>query len=133
MFWQGVEALSASSAYQKCHQIANGCIYKADTDIIQPGYSPKNRKRKWHIVHEKKLDALEDLIEELNGKPLLVAYFFRHDLDQLKKRFKNMQVLGSSMKECQRLERKWNKGDIQLFIFLYILIFYLFILIILNN
>lgn len=107
-----VTALSKSSAHQKCWQIANGCIYVEDAKGMQPGL--KRKGNDFYVIHEQKLDALQDLKEELGGKPLLTAYNFKHDLVQLKKRFgKNLTVLEGSMSRCQSIERSWNKGDIE--------------------
>lgn len=69
-----VEAFNAAALTMKCLQFANGAVYLAEQDDV------------WQLVHDEKLDALEDLIEEL-GEPLLVAYHFKHDLQRLKARF----------------------------------------------
>ena len=58
-------------------------------------------------IHDRKLDALEDLIEGANGKPLLVAYWFRHDLERMKERFPEMRELRTSEDI-----RDWNAGRI---------------------
>jgi hypothetical protein len=71
-----VVAANAAVASSKCRQIANGCIYESD----KPG--------KWHSVHNGKYDALEDLIEQLQGESLLVTYEFGFDRDYLEKKFK---------------------------------------------
>lgn len=107
-----IDTPTASSVMGKCHQIANGCIYK-DEDPLMP---TKAGKRQFHILHEKKLDVLEDLLEELDNKPVLIGYRFKHDLEQLKKRFgKVLKTLdGVSMNECQRLEKQWNAGKISM-------------------
>ena len=70
---EGFNAVTTGVARGKCHQIANGCIYK-DEDITEE--KPKNKE--FTIIHEKKLDALEDLIEELDGKTLLIGYKIKH-------------------------------------------------------
>jgi len=106
-----VIALSKSSAHQKCWQIANGAIYVQDAKNIQPNIKRKNND--YYIIHEQKLDAVEDLLEELNGKPLLIAYNFNHDLAQLKRRFKKLVVLEGSLKECKAIEKRWNAGKIE--------------------
>ncbi len=106
-----VDTPTAASVKGKCHQIANGCIYKDEDPLM-----PKKGKREYHKLHEVKLDALQDLIEELGNKPILIGYRFKHDLEQLKKRFgdKLKSLDGVSMKECQRLEKQWNTGKIEL-------------------
>ncbi len=106
-----VIALSKGSAHQKCWQIANGAIYQQDAKQLQPNIKRKNND--YWIIHEQKLDAVQDLLDELNGKPLLTAYNFKHDLAQLKKRFKGLIVLEGSMKRCREIETQWNKGNIE--------------------
>ena len=61
-----VTASNAGSLSNKLSQMANGAIYSDDRDILP--------------IHDRKLDALEDIIEAANGKPVLVAYWFKHDL-----------------------------------------------------
>ena len=65
-----ITAANAASLTGKLSQLANGAIYDDDGNIIE--------------FHDRKLDALEDLIEAANGKPLLVAYWFKHDLQRIK-------------------------------------------------
>lgn len=105
-----VIALTKSSAWQKCWQIANGCIYQQDAKQIQPGI--KRKSHDYYILHEQKLDALQDLVEELNGKPLITAYNFKHDKQQLKKRFKDIVILEGSMKRTRDIQTEWNAGNI---------------------
>ena len=82
----------ALSEKERKAQLANGAIYGNDGKII--------------AVHDKKLDALEDLIEAANGKPVLVAYWFKHDLDRIKKRFGVREI------KTSRDISDWNNGDI---------------------
>ena len=62
----------------------------------------------WEEVHDAKLDALESIIEEANGAPVLVAYNFKHDLQRLQARFRNARVLDADPDTI----RKWNTGRI---------------------
>ena len=87
-----VDAANAAVLSGKLAQLANGAIYGNDGNIIS--------------VHDKKLDALEDLIEASNGKPTLVAYWFKHDLERIKKRFDVREI-----KTSQDIE-DWNSGNI---------------------
>jgi hypothetical protein len=68
-----ITAANAASLTGKLSQLANGAIYDDEGNIVE--------------FHDRKLDALEDIIESANGKPLLVAYWFKHDLQRIKKRF----------------------------------------------
>ena len=87
-----ITAANAASLTGKLSQLANGAIYDDDSNIIE--------------FHDRKLDALEDLIEAANGKPILVAYWFKHDLQRIKKRF-NVREIKSSKDITD-----WNNGDI---------------------
>ena len=87
-----ITAANAASLTGKLSQLANGAIYDDVGNIIE--------------FHDRKLDALEDLIEAANGKPLLVAYWFKHDLQRIKKRFHVREI--KSSKDIT----DWNNGDI---------------------
>ena len=68
-----IDASNAASLSNKLSQMANGAVYGEDKTV--------------HRIHDRKLDALEDLIEAANGKPVLVAYWYRHDLERIRTRF----------------------------------------------
>ena len=68
-----IDASNAASLSNKLSQMANGAVYGEDKAV--------------HRIHDRKLDALEDLIESANGKPVLVAYWYRHDLERIRARF----------------------------------------------
>lgn len=87
-----VTAANAASLTGKLVQLANGAIYNDDGDTVE--------------FHSAKLDALEDLIEAANGKPLLVAYWFKHDLQRIKQRFDVREI--KSSKDIV----DWNSGKI---------------------
>jgi SNF2 family DNA or RNA helicase len=87
-----IDAVNAAVLSGKLLQMANGAVYDNDN--------------KTHIIHDKKLDALEDLIEGANGKPVLVAYWFKHDLERIKNRFPVRQIKASKDIE------DWNDGNI---------------------
>ena len=87
-----VTAANAASLTGKLVQLANGAIYSDGGDTVE--------------FHDRKLDALEDIIEAANGKPLLVAYWFKHDLQRIKQRFEVREI--KSSKDIT----DWNKGNI---------------------
>lgn len=89
-----IDAANAAVLSGKLLQMANGCIYDEDKRALK--------------IHDKKLDALEDLIESANGKPLLVAYWFQHDLARIKERFPVREI-----KTSKDIE-DWNQGKIPL-------------------
>lgn len=76
-------------------QMANGAVYGEDKKVIP--------------IHDRKLDALEDLVEAANGKPLLVAYWYKHDLQRIEARFKNARCIDTA-KDID----DWNPGKIPL-------------------
>lgn len=79
----GISAVNAGSKSNKCSQLASGAVYldpTVDSDS-HPG------AREWRVVHDEKLEALESIIEEANGTPVLVAYYFKSELARLKKAF----------------------------------------------
>ena len=88
-----VDAKNAASLCGKLSQMANGAVYTEDGEIA------------W--IHDRKLDALEDLIEAAYGKPLLVAYWYQHDIDRIQKRFPQVRMLKAS-----RDISDWNAGKI---------------------
>jgi SNF2 family DNA or RNA helicase len=92
----GVEAANAAVRTQKCLQIANGAIYTGEGG-------------EWEAVHDAKLDALDSVIEEANGMPVLVAYNFKHDLERLRRRFRQARVLDADPDTI----RQWNAGRIE--------------------
>ncbi|EGQ26733.1 SNF2 domain protein [Sporosarcina newyorkensis 2681] len=87
-----ITAANAAALSNKLLQMANGAVYDDNGSVIQ--------------IHDKKLDALEDVIEAANGKPVLIAYWFKHDLEKITKRFKAKQIKTSDDIKA------WNKGDI---------------------
>ena len=91
-----IEAETAGALFQKLMQFASGFMYDAN--------------RKVHAVHEAKLEDLEAIIEETQGRPMIVAYHYRPSLAALKKRFKQAVVLSPDGRE----EAAWNRGEIPL-------------------
>ena len=107
-----INALSPAALRIKCHQVANGSLYE-DLDPLAP--TVKQKDRKVHILHEAKLDVLEDLVEELDNKPILIGYSYKHDLTQLQKRFgKKLKSMNGSMKDAMKIEKDWNAGKIEM-------------------
>lgn len=87
-----ITAANAATLTGKLAQLSNGAVYSDDGKIIE--------------FHNRKLDALEDIIEAANGKPLLIAYWFRHDLERIRKRFDVREI--KSSKDIT----DWNAGQI---------------------
>ena len=90
-----LDAVNAAALSNKLLQMANGAVYGEDKKVIP--------------IHDRKLNALEDLVEAANGKPLLVAYWYKHDLQRIKARFKNARCIDTA-KDID----DWNAGKIPL-------------------
>lgn len=92
-----ITASNAAALSGKLTQMANGAVYTDDESFME--------------FHDKKLDALEDIIEAANGQPLMIAYWYKHDRIRIEKRLNAIGV------EYQRLDsdasiEKWNKGEL---------------------
>ena len=111
-----VTAVHAGAASVKCRQVANGGLYlEPDLEKILTGTAVFSKRRDWANLHEIKVDLVEDLANELQGSPLLVAYDFQHDLDRLLKRFgKNTPYIGGGVSAARalELEKEWNRGNL---------------------
>lgn len=102
-----VTAMSAAAASIKCRQVANGGIF------LQLDETPAVHSDKWKNLHNAKTEAVVDLIEELNGQPVLIAYDFEHDRDRLRKALPNCVFASDySAKKFSDVERAWNAGEI---------------------
>lgn len=87
-----IDAANAAVLSGKLLQMANGAVY--------------DEEKNSHLIHDRKLDALEDLIEGANGKPVLIAYWYQHDADRIKERFPVREI-----KTSKDIE-DWNAGKI---------------------
>lgn len=86
-----VVAQSGASLSQKLLQLSNGAVYTDDEDV--------------RYIHDRKLDKLEEIIEEAQGQPILLFYNFRHDRDRILERFDDVITLDDS-----NYKAKWNSG-----------------------
>lgn len=104
-------------ALMKCQQIVQGFIY-----IHKEVENHKREKINKHIgttfLHQIKLDLLKEIIEELNGKPILIGFWFGEDRERLLKAFPSAKLIGSgsTLEENKEIEKKWNKGKIPVLI-----------------
>ena len=92
-----VTAANAGVLSGKLSQMANGAVYTDNGDVEH--------------IHDQKLDALEDIIESMNGKPLLVAYWYQHDLDRIEERLR-LRKIGFARLDSDASIAKWNRGEI---------------------
>jgi SNF2 family DNA or RNA helicase len=91
-----LEAVNAASRTIKCLQIANGAAYVGENNT------------EWNDLHDLKLQALDEVIEEAAGMPVLVAYHFKSDLARLKKAFPK----GRELDKNPATLKAWNRGEI---------------------
>ncbi|MEA4926384.1 MAG: DEAD/DEAH box helicase [Syntrophomonadaceae bacterium] len=89
-----IDAANAAALSGKLLQMANGAVYDENGGVAH--------------LHDRKLDALEDIIEAANGKPVLVAYWFKHDLERILYRFPAVKL------DSAASIRRWNDGKIPL-------------------
>ena len=92
-----ITAANAAALSGKLSQMANGAIYTDTGETVS--------------VHERKLDALEDIIEAANGKPVLVAYWFRHDFERISERLQKLKIPYARLDTDASIQR-WNAGEI---------------------
>lgn len=92
-----VVAQNGASLSQKLLQLSNGAVYTDEEDV--------------RLIHDKKLDKLEEIIEESQGQPILLFYNFKHDKERILQRFKEATTL-----EDSNYKERWNSGDIKLLI-----------------
>ena len=99
-----VVAMSEAAASQKLRQIVQGYLYEVDD----------KGQRTVHTLHDEKVQALAELIESMGREPLLVAYQFDQDLDNIRKIWKNVPYLGQGVSSAQASENidRWNKREL---------------------
>ena len=91
-----VTAANAAALSGKLSQMANGAVYADDGSVT--------------VIHDRKLDALEDIIESANGSPVLVAYWYRHDLERIERRLHALHIPFARIDRPDSIER-WNSGE----------------------
>lgn len=89
-----VTASNAAALSGKLSQMSNGAVYNDDGGVV--------------TIHSRKLDALEDLIEAANGKPVLVAYWFKHDYDRITERLRSIGIRYAKIDTEESISR-WNR------------------------
>lgn len=93
-----VTAANAASLSGKLLQLANGAVYDDEHAV--------------RVLHDRKLDALEDIIESMQGKPLLVAYWYKHDLQRIEERLTDLKVKYSRL-DTPKSIREWNERKLR--------------------
>ena len=92
-----IDAGNAAVLAGKLSQMANGAVYGENQRVLP--------------VHERKLDALEDLIEAANGKPVLVAHWFKHDLARIQERLRKLHIPFATLDTAESIVR-WNQAEL---------------------
>ena len=92
-----ITAANAAALSNKLCQMSNGAIYDDENNIIP--------------IHNRKLDALEDIIESANGKPVLVAYWFKHDRTRIAERLNKLGIVYQEIKSAESI-KSWNSGKL---------------------
>lgn len=106
-----VSPSNAGVATNKCRQVASGGVFY---DPTLTGLVA-TKVRDWEQLHDVKTEAVMELVEQLNGNPLLIAYEFEHDLIRLQKALgKDVPYIGGgvSTKRSSELEVAWNRGEL---------------------
>jgi len=107
-----VFAPTAAAARIKCWQMAGGAVFKNDNGL------EVSHDSKYVELHDAKLEALEEYLDELNGKPVIILYWFRHELERIQKYLKkhghgDIPCLSTcSAKAGEIMIQDWNRGDI---------------------
>lgn len=91
-----ISAVNAAALSNKLLQFANGAIY--------------DEEKNWHVVHDLKIEAIKEIIEDANGNPVLIAWTYRHDMERLKLALKSYAP--RELKVDQNI-KDWNEGKIQ--------------------
>lgn len=92
-----ITAANAAALSGKLCQMANGAIYSDEESVLR--------------IHDRKLDALEDIIESANRKPLLVAYWYKHDLERIRERLDKLKVNYAKL-DTDASIKKWNAKEL---------------------
>ncbi len=106
-----IEAMNAAALSNQCRQFVGGAVYKEQL------FTPEGKPilpRVWHTVHNAKIDALADIIEDAQGSPVLVAFEFKHELARLRARWARapMIVGGTSERDAAKAKAAWNSGTV---------------------
>lgn len=94
-----ITAASAAALSNKLQQFANGAMYDADRKVLQ--------------LHDEKIEKLKELVEAANGQPVLVAYSFKHDLDNIMEALKEYKPV--KLEKPEQIA-DWNAGKINVLV-----------------
>ncbi len=110
-----VRAVNAGSKSGKLRQITGGAVYGSSlNDILSEEPQTAKERRKVIAIHDEKIEEVKEIVEELQGSPCIVAYYYNHELERLQKAFTDAPHIGGgvSPKKSVEIEDKWNRGEI---------------------
>ena len=100
-----IKPINTAAAVNKCLQFTNGFVFDDNGED-------------WHFIHDAKIDALKNLVDELQGKPLLCGYWYKPDAKRLKEAFKAPDVAfiegGMDAKDVAPILDRWDKGELRI-------------------
>jgi len=116
-FLESGEALTAANggvASTKCRQIANGSVYLPD--FVDPADENARPKKIWEAVHDEKINELVDLVDELQGMPVIIGYEFDHDRQRIQEALPDVVIVDGKTtdKQAIKIDRDWNAGRIRI-------------------
>jgi hypothetical protein len=104
-----ITAANAAVASSKCRQITSGAVYADNAETIAGA-----KKRKVHHLHAEKVEALSELVAELQGNPLLVVYEFQHELKRIREALGDVPAINGQTSSADTLAyvKAWNAGKL---------------------
>ena len=112
---RSVNAVNSGVVKGKLRQLCSGALYVNEySEVTGAPMHSRNKNREYMDIHTAKLDAFEDLVDELNGQQVFIAYEFQHDLARIQERFGEVPCIGggTSEKNASLYEKEWNLGNL---------------------
>ena len=111
-----VTAATAAALSMKCRQVSSGAVY-LDPEMLASGLLKVGAEKKWAELHDVKMDALRELVDELQGQPLLVANEFEHEVERLRKALPDAVFASDySAGKWPGVVERWNRGEIRVLV-----------------
>lgn len=111
-----VTADTAAKLSMKCRQVSSGAVY-LDPEMLASGLLKVGAEKRWAEIHDAKIDALRDLVDELQGQPLLVANEFEHEVARIRRAFPEAVFAEDySVRDWASVVERWNRGEIRMLV-----------------
>jgi SNF2 family DNA or RNA helicase len=110
-----INAVNCGVATGRLRQLCSGAIYTQEyCEITGAPMRSRNKNREFVEVHDAKMEAFAELVDELNGQQVFVGYEFQHDLARIQEWFGEVPYIGggTSDKRAKEYEEAWNSGDL---------------------